>query len=168
MSPSCTSGKTTASGRLLLPAGREWTALKEKLAGLGLPVADPVNDNRPVIEATYDYRDEAGRLTYQVVRYPPKDFRQRRPDGSGGWVWNMKKNTPRLLFRLPELIEAIATGQTIYVTEGEKDALDIVAAGGVATCNSGVPASGELSTMLTSSAPTSSSSPTRTNRGAGM
>ena len=117
-------------------AGCEWTALKEKLAGLGLPVADPVNDNRPVIEATYDYRDEAGRLTYQVVRYRPKDFRQRRPDGSGGWVWNMK-NTPRLLFRLPELIEAIATGQTIYVTEGEKDALDIVAAGGVATCNSG-------------------------------
>ena len=46
-----------------------------------------MNDNRPVIEATYDYRDEAGRLTYQVVRYPPKDFRQRRPDGSGGWVW---------------------------------------------------------------------------------
>jgi len=33
---------------------------------------------------TYDYADENGQVLYQVVRYEPKDFRQRRPDGSGG------------------------------------------------------------------------------------
>ena len=31
------------------------------------------------IVATYDYRDEAGELLFQVVRFEPKDFRQRRP-----------------------------------------------------------------------------------------
>src|SRR5690242_14583334 len=39
--------------------------------------------------ATYDYRDRDGRLLYQVVRFEPKDFRQRRPNGAGGWVWNL-------------------------------------------------------------------------------
>ena len=36
--------------------------------------------------ASYDYVDAAGQLIYQVVRFEPKDFRQRRPDGQGGWV----------------------------------------------------------------------------------
>jgi len=118
-------------------AGCDWVDVREKLAGLGLPVTDSARDEGPpVIEATYDYCSADGQLVFQVVRYAPKTFRQRRPDGSGGWVWNMK-NTPRLLFRLPELLDGIAAGQTIYVTEGEKDALAIVAAGGVATCNSG-------------------------------
>jgi len=38
----------------------------------------------PRIVATYDYTDEHGTLLYQVVRYQPKDFRQRRSDGRGG------------------------------------------------------------------------------------
>ena len=44
---------------------------------------------RSKIVATYDYRDAAGGLAFQVVRFEPKDFRQRRPDGKGGWVWKM-------------------------------------------------------------------------------
>ena len=39
------------------------------------------------IVAVYDYRDADGTLLYQVVRYEPKTFRQRRPDGNGGWIW---------------------------------------------------------------------------------
>src|SRR5262249_5124541 len=39
--------------------------------------------------ASYDYRDEHGTLLYQVVRYEPKDFRQRRPDGNGDWTWKI-------------------------------------------------------------------------------
>src|SRR5262245_19146141 len=39
------------------------------------------------IRKTYDYQDEDGRLLYQVVRLEPKDFRVRRPDGAGGWIW---------------------------------------------------------------------------------
>lgn len=39
--------------------------------------------NRKIIEE-YDYKDEAGNLLFQVIRYEPKDFRQRVPDGKGG------------------------------------------------------------------------------------
>ena len=44
-----------------------------------------VDESRVV--ATYDYTDQNGELLYQVVRFEPKSFRQRRPDGRGGWVW---------------------------------------------------------------------------------
>src|SRR5262245_56050796 len=41
--------------------------------------------NRPAeIVATYDYTDEMGKLLFQAVRYQPKDFAQRQPDGNGG------------------------------------------------------------------------------------
>src|SRR5262245_59904513 len=43
------------------------------------------NGNGRRIIAIYDYRDEKGNLLYQGIRYAPKDFRQRRPDGNGGW-----------------------------------------------------------------------------------
>ena len=35
---------------------------------------------------TYDYRAEHGDLLFQKVRDEPKGFRQRRPDGKGGWM----------------------------------------------------------------------------------
>jgi DNA primase len=35
--------------------------------------------------ATYSYKDEKGDLLYQVLRYDPKDFPHRQPDGNGGW-----------------------------------------------------------------------------------
>ena len=41
-------------------------------------------NGEPQIVATYDYRDEAGELVFQVVRYEPKDFRQRKPKDGGG------------------------------------------------------------------------------------
>jgi hypothetical protein len=42
------------------------------------------------IVAEYDYRDEVGDLLFQVVRFEPKDFRQRRPLGGGKWAWDIK------------------------------------------------------------------------------
>ena len=36
------------------------------------------------IVATYDYCDEKNTLLFQVLRYEPKAFRQRRPDGDHG------------------------------------------------------------------------------------
>lgn len=41
------------------------------------------------IIATYDYEDEDAKLLYQVVRFAPKEFRVRRPDGNGGWTWKL-------------------------------------------------------------------------------
>ncbi len=68
------------------------------------------------IVAEYDYTDEAGALLFQVVRFHPKDFRQRRPDGNGGWIWNLKDVEP-VLFRLPNVVEA----SSVLIVEGEKD-----------------------------------------------
>ena len=39
------------------------------------------------IITTYDYTDGTGDPLFQVVRYEPKDFRQRHSDGNGGWIW---------------------------------------------------------------------------------
>jgi hypothetical protein len=69
------------------------------------------------IVATYDYQDVSGTLLYQVVRYAPKDFRQRCPDGHGGWTWKLN-GVPRVLYRLPEL----AGRDAVVICEGEKDA----------------------------------------------
>lgn len=84
--------------------------------------------------ATYPYTDEAGDLLFEVVRFDPKDFRQRRPDGRGGWLWKLD-DTRRVLYRLPEVVAAVAAGDVVWVVEGEKDADALVRAGEVATCN---------------------------------
>src|SRR5262249_37399127 len=70
------------------------------------------------IVETYDYTDEEGALLYQNVRYEPKDFRQRRPDGKGGWTWSLN-GCRRVPYRMPELHEF--AGAPIVLTEGEKD-----------------------------------------------
>lgn len=86
------------------------------------------------IVATYDYRDETGALRYQVVRWQPKDFRQCRPDGGGGWINNMGGVEP-LPYRLPELLAA--PDKIVFITEGEKDADRLAAEGLIGTCNHG-------------------------------
>jgi hypothetical protein len=88
------------------------------------------------IIATYDYTDKDGKLLYQVVRYEPKDFRQRRPDVKGGWIWNLEGITP-VLFHLPDMKTAVCYGDCVYIAEGEKDCLNLWGIGLVATCNSG-------------------------------
>lgn len=85
------------------------------------------------IVKTYDYNDEAGQLLFQAVRYEPKDFRQRRPDGKGGWIWNLG-STRRVLYRLPELLKANGDSW-IFVVEGEKDVDSVTALDLPATTN---------------------------------
>lgn len=91
---------------------------------------------RPKIAATYDYHDSAGMLVFQVVRYNPKGFRQRRPDGKGGWIWSMN-GVKRVLYRLPEITRDIQGGLPVFITEGEKDVLAMVERGFTATTNAG-------------------------------
>jgi hypothetical protein len=95
----------------------------------------PARDKRAErqIVRTHDYRDAAGNLLYQTVRLDPKDFRQRRPDGAGGWVWNLV-GTRRVLYRLPELLAA-DPAEDVFVPEGEKDVDRLRGLGLVATCN---------------------------------
>jgi len=90
------------------------------------------------IMRTYDYRDENGNLLFQVVRTAPKKFRQRRPDGKGGWIWDLK-GVRRVPYRLPDLLE---TGSEhpdapVFIVEGEKDVDNLWQKGLLATCNPG-------------------------------
>jgi len=83
------------------------------------------------IIAAYDYTDRDGALLFQCVRFEPKNFRQRRPDGTGGWIWNLK-GVPRVLYNLPALITA-APEARIYIVEGEKDCEALARLGLLAT-----------------------------------
>jgi len=115
---------------------------KEICAALGLTVDDlrftPRSPSRNLAEPTavYDYHDESGRLLFQSLRYDdPKTFRQRHLDAeTGEWVYNMQ-DVPRVLYGLPEVIQGVSEGRTVYVVEGERDVESIRATGHVATCN---------------------------------
>jgi hypothetical protein len=87
------------------------------------------------IVATYLYRDAGGKLLFEVVRFDPKDFRQCRPDGKGGKVWNLD-GTPRILYRWPELLAA-DPAVWVFICEGEKDCDTLARLGLVATTNPG-------------------------------
>jgi putative DNA primase/helicase len=97
------------------------------------PSASKATPKRMV--ATYPYHGEDGQLLYEVVRYEPKDFRQRRPDGEGGWNWSLN-GTPRVPYRLLELLSADSDAW-VFVCEGEKDVDALAALGLLATCNPG-------------------------------
>jgi hypothetical protein len=90
------------------------------------------------IKATYDYHATDGTLLYQVVRFEPKGFAQRRPDpqAPGKWIWNLE-GIEHTLYRLPELQEPLVTGVVTVLVEGEKDADTLTAWGVPATTNSG-------------------------------
>lgn len=89
-------------------------------------------------DAVYDYVDNAGSLLFQVCRFSNKRFRQRRsrPDRPDQFVWSLG-DTPRVLYRLPLVLEAVAASRTIYIVEGEKDVHALEQVGVTATCNPG-------------------------------
>jgi putative DNA primase/helicase len=114
---------------------------EDVVGALGLEMRDLFAGDAPKSSdwdqvATYDYQGEDGELLFQVVRLHPKAFRQRRPDGNGGWAWNLN-GIRRVPYRLPQVCEAVQRSQTIYVVEGEKDVHALEAAGAVATTNPG-------------------------------
>src|SRR5262245_42241363 len=84
------------------------------------------------IVKTYSYQNKRGELLYEVVRYEPKSFSQRRPDGPSKWIANLD-GVRRVLYRLSEVLCA----ETVYIVEGEKDVDNLRSIGLTATCNSG-------------------------------
>jgi putative DNA primase/helicase len=94
----------------------------------------------PPILRTFPYHDENGALLFEIVRFDTTDknkrFRPRRPDGKGGWIYDLEGVRP-VLYRLPELIAAVKAGRRVLKTEGERDADTAVALGYTATTNPG-------------------------------
>jgi len=114
---------------------------RDVLAGLGLgwddlfDVPRKEHDRAPRrVVAEYSYVGRHGELLFVKVRYEPKDFRVKRPDGRGGWNFKLG-SAPRVLYRLPEVTAAAEAGRMVYVVEGEKDADRLAAMGECATCN---------------------------------
>ena len=75
---------------------------------------------------SYDYTDAHGTLLFQACRFVDsatgkKTFRQRRPDGAGKWIWSLGDVAP-VLYRLPQVMEAVESNRRIFIVEGEKDA----------------------------------------------
>ena len=82
----------------------------------------------------YDYYDQDGALRYQVQRYEPKTFRQRRPDDKGGWIYNMQ-DVEALPYNLPDMM--VNLDAPVFIVEGEKCADRLKKLSVVATTNHG-------------------------------
>ncbi|MCC6131408.1 MAG: AAA family ATPase [Acidobacteria bacterium] len=105
---------------------------KDILAALGF---DPAGNMERRLEAVYRYRNEAGETIFETVRLrDPKDFRQRHPRAGGGYSYSLN-GCRRVPYRLPELIEAVKAGKTVYIPEGEKDCDSLSRIGLDATTN---------------------------------
>jgi hypothetical protein len=102
------------------------------LREIGCNVGKPEQAKPVRIVATYDYTDENGALLFQVCRMEPKTFRQRKPDGS----WSVR-GVRQVPYRLPDVLEAIASDRTIAIVEGEKDADRLWSMSLPATTNAG-------------------------------
>ena len=110
------------------------------LKALDLTYSNLCLESRPThlknaIKEIYPYVNEHGTLLFEVVRFEPKSFRQRRPNGTGGWTWNLK-DVRRVPYRLPQLLAA-SLQSPILIVEGEKDVATAEEMGFAATCCSG-------------------------------
>lgn len=117
-------------------------SIVEICQAVGLKVTDlypPRKEERKLsLVATYDYRNEKGELLFQKQRFVDqwgkKTFRQRRPDPAnpGKYIFSLD-DTPKILYKLPEIIEAKKNSEIIWLVEGEKDADNISKLGFCAT-----------------------------------
>ena len=116
---------------------------------------------RSTIVKTYAYKDADFRLLFEVVRFNPKRFAQRRRDAeTGKWIWGLSAggyslsetghytkvkngatperefpNVEPILYHLPELLASRQYDLPVYLVEGEKDVETLEFHGFLATCN---------------------------------
>jgi hypothetical protein len=95
--------------------------------------SQPETSPRARIVATYPYVDEDGEILFEVCRFEPKTFKQRRPDGEG-WSWSVR-GIRQVPYRLQDLQRAIRIGEMVFIVEGEKDVEALNREGLCATCN---------------------------------
>jgi len=129
--PSLSVGSTT-DGKVLLHCHAGCSYL-DIITELGL-YKEPTNPQKREIKEIYPYVDENGELLYEVIRFEPKAFGQRRSDGADGYIWNLK-GVRRVLYHLPQLINS--EEDYVFIVEGEKDCHTLESLGFIATTNSG-------------------------------
>lgn len=139
--PSLSVGQGT-DGRVLVTCHRGTGCTVDQICeAVGLQLKDlmppPTTTPKLTLTDTYNYLDADGNLLFQKQRFidsttGKKTFRQRKPDGHGGWI-NSLGDTPKVLYNLPAVIEAIANDRPVWVVEGEKDANALIELGYIAT-----------------------------------
>lgn len=124
---------------ILAASGMTWADISNPLEERGV---DPYWTPNGRASDIYPYHLHDGTVEFEVLRIPTdkgKRISQRRPDGNGGYIWNLDGVT-RVPYRLPHVIEAVQAGHTIHIAEGEKCVhalLSIIPPGDEATTNSG-------------------------------
>lgn len=131
-------------GRVLLKCFAGCT-LTDICAGLGIKQSDLFTEKRPLPsiqeKIEYIYRDEQGKDLYKKIRIlhgsadNKKSFYYERTDDNGQIVRDLNR-CRKVLYRLPELLESISTGKTIFLVEGEKDVETLLSYGLTATTTS--------------------------------
>jgi DNA primase len=123
--------------------GGSWEQARERVAHV---IGHRVGKVEREIATVYAWTDEKGKLVYEHVRYEPKDFRWRRPDGKGGYTWKLG-GVRRVLYNLPKVVKA----ERVILCEGEKDVETLQALGLTATTSGDAPNSwrGEFAEFLT-------------------
>lgn len=119
-------------------AGSTWPEVLRHYAdkaGVDFPGAQRYGDKGRV-EAVYPYRAAGGGVLFEVVRYRRDDgsktFRQRRPDGNGGYTASVK-GVAIVPYDLPEVLAR--PDEVVWVVEGEKDVERLKSEGLLGTCN---------------------------------
>ncbi len=121
--------------------------INEICASIGLEIGDlfPKDTEKPKkskldLVETYKYFYADNTLALEVLRFVDekgkKTFRQRKPDGAGGYDWSTS-DIEKPLYRLPQVMQAVKDGRPIYVVEGEKDVHSLETLGKTATTNAG-------------------------------
>ena len=140
--PSLSISEDTNTGNILVSCHRgSPCSSKEICESIGLTQASLFSPQKRTKEKlsltkTYNYTDKDGELLFQKLRYIDTDgrktFRQRKPDGKGGWEYSLG-DTPKVIYNLPAVINAVKEGFPIWVVEGEKDADTLMDMGIIAT-----------------------------------
>lgn len=135
-----TTVKDTADGDVVFYShnGGEWQAVKDECRRLGLLPERKRGGASDVWRemGRYEYVDADGSVVYRTIRKEKPGERKRfvaqRPDGRGGWINGLDKETPRVLYRLPQILAA-DRASVVFLTEGERKADKLAAWGLVAT-----------------------------------
>jgi predicted P-loop ATPase len=141
----CNSGGSAVDWLMMRHSMKFPDAMRALSGRTGIPLVEETKAGKSSrrLVASYPYQSAAGETLYVIERWEPgkqgrsKDILQRHADGSYG------KHPHQVLYRLPEVLTAVATQQPVYVCEGEKATEALVKLGVCATTHAGGASAGK-------------------------